>query len=139
MVQMSAIPAARRHCRLALRRGPYNLEPVSPRQRTPTMYIAMNRFKVALGSESDFETLWTSRDSRLKDVPGFVEFHLLKGPQREDHVLYASHTIWSDHAAFEAWTKSEAFRAAHQNAGGNRPLYLGHPEFEGFEVVQTVK
>jgi heme-degrading monooxygenase HmoA len=29
------------------------------------MYIAMNRFKVALGSESDFETVWTSRDSRL--------------------------------------------------------------------------
>ncbi|MDB5409992.1 MAG: hypothetical protein JWL84_4904 [Rhodospirillales bacterium] len=22
---------------------------------------------------------------------------------------------------------------------GNAPLYLGHPEFEGFEVVQTIK
>jgi heme-degrading monooxygenase HmoA len=103
------------------------------------MYIAMNRFKVALGSEADFETVWTSRDTHLKEVPGFVEFHLLKGPQREDHVLYASHTIWSDYAAFENWTKSEAFRAAHRNAGDNRPLYLGHPEFEGFDVVQTVK
>jgi heme-degrading monooxygenase HmoA len=107
------------------------------------MYIAMNRFKVALGSEAAFEHVWTSRDTHLKEVPGFVEFHLLRGPQREDHVLYSSHTIWSDHAAFEAWTKSEAFRAAHRNAGntanGNAPLYLGHPEFEGFEVVQTVK
>ncbi|WP_234730014.1 antibiotic biosynthesis monooxygenase family protein [Acidocella facilis] len=103
------------------------------------MYIAMNRFKVALGSEADFETVWTSRDTHLKEVPGFVEFHLLKGPQREDHVLYASHTVWTDYAAFEGWTKSEAFRAAHRNAGDNRPLYLGHPEFEGFDVVQTVK
>lgn len=103
------------------------------------MYIAMNRFKVAIGSEADFETVWTSRDTHLKEVPGFVEFHLLKGPQREDHVLYASHTVWSDYAAFEGWTKSEAFRLAHRNAGGNRPLYLGHPEFEGFEVVQTIK
>ena len=47
--------------------------------------------------------------------------------------------LWlKNHAAFEAWTKSEAFRAAHQRAGDNKPLYLGHPQFEGFEVVQTV-
>jgi hypothetical protein len=43
------------------------------------------------------------------------------------------------YADFEAWTKSEAFRAAHRGAGQNKPLYLGHPEFEGFEVLQTVK
>ena len=103
------------------------------------MYIAMSRFKIPLGSEAAFEQVWASRDSHLKQVPGFVEFHLLKGPQREDHTLYASHTIWADHAAFENWTKSEAFRAAHANAGNNRPLYLGRPEFEGFEAVQTVK
>ena len=39
------------------------------------MYIAMNRFKVAPGSEAAFEHLWTSRDSHLSGVPGFVEFH----------------------------------------------------------------
>ncbi len=54
-------------------------------------------------------------------------------------MLYSSHTIWADHAAFEGWTKSEAFRAAHANAGDNRAMYLGHPEFEGFTVVQTMK
>jgi heme-degrading monooxygenase HmoA len=104
------------------------------------MYIAMNRFKVALGSEGAFEQLWTSRDTHLKGVPGFMEFHLLRGPRREDHVLYSSHTVWANHAAFESWTTSEAFRAAHHNAGGvTQSLYLGHPEFEGFEVIQTVK
>ncbi len=103
------------------------------------MYIAMNRFKVALGSEAAFEQVWAGRDSHLNTVPGFVEFHLLRGPARDDHTLYSSHTIWADHAAFEGWTKSEAFRAAHRNAGSNGSLYLGHPEFEGFEVVQTVK
>ena len=102
------------------------------------MFIAMNRFKVARGSETAFEHVWTSRDSHLRDVPGFVEFHLLRGPEREDHVLYSSHTIWQDRSVFEAWTRSEAFRMAHRGAGNNAPLYLGHPEFEGFEVVQTV-
>lgn len=102
------------------------------------MYIAMNRFKVLPGAEGDFETLWINRDSKLRQVAGFVEFHLLRGPNRGDHVLYSSHTIWESHSAFEAWTKSEAFRASHGGAGTTRPLYQGHPEFEGFEVIQTI-
>jgi len=40
--------------------------------------------------------------------------------------------------AFEAWTKSEAFRRAHAGEGTNKPLYAGHPNFEGFEVIQEV-
>jgi heme-degrading monooxygenase HmoA len=102
------------------------------------MFIAMNRFKVILGSEDEFERVWTTRDTHLREVPGFVEFNLLRGPERDDHVLYASHTVWRSREDFEAWTRSEAFRLAHRNAGGNKPLYLGHPEFEGFEVIQTV-
>jgi heme-degrading monooxygenase HmoA len=51
------------------------------------MFIAMNRFKVAPGSEADFEQVWTSRDTHLNGVPGFITFHLLRGPAREDHVL----------------------------------------------------
>ena len=102
------------------------------------MFIAMNRFKVAPGAAAEFEAMWKNRDSHLRTVPGFVEFHLLKGPAKDDHVLYASHTIWASKAAFEGWTKSEAFRAAHRNAGTTRPLYLGPPEFEGFEPVQTL-
>ena len=66
---------------------------------------------------------------------GFIEFHLLRGPAGEDHTLYASHTVWRSRADFENWTKSEAFRKAHANAGDHRKVYLGHPEFEGFEVV----
>ncbi len=103
------------------------------------MFIAMNRFKVLPGAEAAFEQVWTSRDSHLRDVPGFVEFHLLRGPERDDHVLYSSHTIWRSRDAFEDWTRSEAFRAAHRDAGQNRPLYAGHPEFEGFEVIQTIR
>ena len=102
------------------------------------MFIAMNRFRVAKGSEVEFEQVWLSRDSHLEKVPGFVEFHLLKGPEADDHTLYASHTVWETHSAFEAWTKSEAFRAAHSRAGDHKPLYLDHPQFEGFEVRLTV-
>jgi heme-degrading monooxygenase HmoA len=104
------------------------------------MFIAMNRFRVKRGSEEEFERVWLNRDSQLHKVPGFVEFHLLKGPEEEDHTLYASHTVWQSKPAFEAWTKSEAFRAAHARAGNETtgPLYLAHPKFEGFEVRPTV-
>jgi len=101
------------------------------------MFLAMNRFKVVKGAEADFEAVWRNRDSHLDTVPGFVEFHLLKGPERDDHTLYSSHTIWTSRDDFENWTRSEAFRKAHRNAGDNKPLYLGHPEFEGFEPVMS--
>ncbi|EJW12903.1 Hypothetical protein A33M_1465 [Rhodovulum sp. PH10] len=105
------------------------------------MYIAMNRFRVRKGSEQAFEQVWASRETYLDRMPGFVEFHLLKGPEAEDHTLYSSHTVWQSKATFEAWTKSEEFRAAHARAGNERtgPLYLEHPQFEGFEVLQTVR
>ena len=102
------------------------------------MFIAMNRFKIIPGAQAEFERVWTSRDTHLHEVAGFVEFHLLRGPERDDHTLYSSHTVWRSRADFEAWTRSDAFRLAHRDAGANRPLYLGHPEFEGFEVVQTL-
>lgn len=100
------------------------------------MFIAMNRFKVAKGKETDFETVWRSRETYLHELEGFIEFSLLKGPEREDHTLYSSHTIWAQKAHFTAWTQSEQFRKAHARAGNDRPLnILGHPEFEGFEVI----
>ena len=99
------------------------------------MFLAMNRFKVVLGSEEAFEEVWRGRDSRLAEMKGFNTFNLLRGPTTETHTLYASHTIWESRADFEAWTKSQQFRDAHKNAGENKPLYLGHPEFEGFEAV----
>jgi heme-degrading monooxygenase HmoA len=102
------------------------------------MFIAMNRFKVVPGAQAEFEQVWKSRDTHLHEVPGFVAFDLLRGPQRDDHQLYSSHTLWRSREDFEAWTRSEAFRLAHRDAGGNKPLYLGHPEFEGFEVIQTI-
>ncbi len=102
------------------------------------MYIAMNRFKVRPDEQKAFTDRWLEREVHLTQVPGFVAFHLLRGPMRDDHVLYASHTVWRSHADFEAWTRSEPFRAAHAGAGTGRSLTLTHPEFEGFDVLQEI-
>ena len=61
-----------------------------------------------------------------------------QGPVFEDHALYASHTVWESGQHFEDWTRTETFRAAHRVAGSHGDLFLGHPEFEGFEAVLSL-
>ncbi len=51
------------------------------------LFIAMNRFRIAIGHESDFEEIWQNRESYLEEVAGFNEFHLLKGPSDEEATL----------------------------------------------------
>jgi heme-degrading monooxygenase HmoA len=99
------------------------------------VFIAMNRFQIALGREDVFEEMWRGRESRLDDVPGFREFRLLRGPTDDHSTLYASHSVWESRSTFEAWTESEAFRQAHAQAKAPEGTYLGHPQFEGFEVI----
>ncbi|MEM6619382.1 MAG: antibiotic biosynthesis monooxygenase [Pseudomonadota bacterium] len=102
------------------------------------MYIAMNRFTVKEENADAFEAIWLGRDSQLKGLDGFVEFHMLKGPVDEGQVLYASHTVWESQDHFIAWTRSEAFRSAHKDAGQNKKLYVGAPKFEGFATIQHI-
>jgi heme-degrading monooxygenase HmoA len=64
---------------------------------TSQMFIAVNRFKVIKEERKAFEDLWVTRQSHLDEVKGFRALHLLRGPEREDHVLYSSHTIWASH------------------------------------------
>ncbi|PPR15387.1 MAG: Heme oxygenase (staphylobilin-producing) [Alphaproteobacteria bacterium MarineAlpha9_Bin3] len=99
------------------------------------MYIAMNRFKIIIGREKDFEKIWKNRETHLDDVTGFIEFHLVKGKTEETYTLYASHSTWKSQNDFSNWTKSKEFRQAHKGAGKHSDIYLGHPVFEGFEVI----
>ncbi|WP_085034240.1 antibiotic biosynthesis monooxygenase family protein [Ensifer aridi] len=102
------------------------------------MYFAMNRFRVAIGHEAAFEAVWKGRDSALADMPGFIDFHLLRGDSvpEEGYTPYISKSTWESRDAFIDWTKSENFRTAHRSAGDNRSMYLSPPKFEGFTVVE---
>jgi heme-degrading monooxygenase HmoA len=95
------------------------------------MFIAMNRFHVTPGREADFEQQWRSRDSYLGEVPGFVQFALLKGDNPGE---YVSHTTWRDRAAFEAWTQSQAFTQAHRQ-GSVAGVLTGPPQVSLYESV----
>ena len=85
------------------------------------MFIAMNRFKIALGHEEDFEAVWRNRESFLDGVPGFETFHLLKGATTDAHTLYASHSVWKTRAAFVAIAHDSASAGVgHDRHGAHR-------------------
>ena len=99
------------------------------------MYLAMNRFKIVLGKEHDFEAVWKSRETNLEGVKGFKKFNLIKGTTNKGFSLYVSHSKWNSEGDFWNWTKSESFRMAHKDAASHRDLYLEPPDYEGFEVI----
>ena len=99
------------------------------------MYIAMNRFRIAAGRESDFESVWRTRQSYLNTVAGFKEFHLLRGATENGVTLFASHSVWESRKAFEDWTNSDSFRMAHGQGRSPEGVVVGPPQFEGFDVV----
>ena len=84
----------------------------------------MNRFKIVLGKEDDFETVWKSRETHLEGVKGFKKFNLIKGAKNKEFSLYVSHSEWNSEKDFWDWTKSESFRLAHKDAASHRDCLL---------------
>lgn len=101
------------------------------------MYLTMNRFKIKQGEEQRFIDIWQTRDSQLKQVPGFISFNLLQGTTQDGYTLFASHAEWESEQAFKNWTHSEAFRKAHANAGApaSKDIYFSSPELECFTAI----
>lgn len=95
------------------------------------MFIAMNKFQVVPERENDFETIWKERDSFLQEVPGFVQFALLRGDVEGE---YISHSTWADRDAFLAWTQSESFFKGHQQ-GSLKGILAGPPQVSTFQAV----
>lgn len=101
------------------------------------MYIAMNRFRIANAHIEDFMRIWKNRESHLAEVAGFREFKLLRGATDDEGTVFVSHSTWDSFEAFKAWRKSDHFKKSHANARAPEGTYLGHPVFEGFEVILT--
>ena len=95
------------------------------------MYLAMNRFRVNLEREADWEAVWKDRETYLQEVPGFVQFMLLRGAEPGDYISYSA---WESAAAFHAWTQSEAFRKGHAQ-GQVGDLLQGPPQLALYEAV----
>ena len=100
------------------------------------MFIAMNRFRIALGHEEDFEAVWRNRESFLDGVPGFETFHLLKGADhRHAHALCLALGVASRARRSSRGRNRTHFAKRTAQANPRKGTYLGHPELETFESV----
>jgi heme-degrading monooxygenase HmoA len=128
-------------------------------------FVACNQFYVPSENAAAFEERWASRESKLKDCPGFVAFSMLRrdGQQKghgtvpiaEGEPTYMSATVWRDRASFDAWRKGPAFQQAHgqpkqQAPGGTsggetppaKPVWSRPPQpvfYEGTLVITSDK
>jgi len=91
----------------------------------------MNVFQIVSGKEDEFERIWRERETHLHEVPGFVQFALLRAEDGE----FISHTAWQDRAAFVAWTESEQFGRGHRQGGAMEGILAGHPQLRTYEAV----
>ncbi|MBN2679449.1 antibiotic biosynthesis monooxygenase family protein [Acidithiobacillus montserratensis] len=76
-------------------------------------YVVANRVPVKAEYRAEFEARFQKRAGEVDKQPGFVRMEILR-PVNDDGV-YVVLTHWVDQAAFEAWMKSDDFRAAHAN------------------------
>ena len=99
------------------------------------MYLAISRLKVESGKETEFETAWKNREENTHGIKGFRKFNLFKGIINEEFTLYIFHSEWNSENDFINWTKSESFKLTHKDSALNEDLYMGPPDYEGFEVI----
>ena len=54
------------------------------------------------------------------------------------HALFLAHRL-AEQGGVRSLVKVGGIPRRHKDAGQNKPLYIDHPQFEGFEVRQTVR
>jgi heme-degrading monooxygenase HmoA len=103
------------------------------------MFVVLNRFKVLPEAEAAFRNRWLDRDITLTAVSGFVMIQFLRGEAAEDHIAYASQTVWETRQAYEDWRASDAFRQAHGAVTpGEAPLTLERRQTGYYDVLKTI-
>jgi heme-degrading monooxygenase HmoA len=95
------------------------------------MIVVMNRIPVAEGREAEFEKTFTERDRAVDRMPGFLDLQVLRPAEGQTYIVM---TRWKSRAAFDDWTKSEAFIKAHSNP--TPVISENRPTLEIYEVFK---
>jgi heme-degrading monooxygenase HmoA len=96
------------------------------------MYVVINRVPVASDWSEQFEERFRKRAGQVELQPGFVRMEVMRPDTAE--TPYLVQTVWRDRAAFDAWVKSDDFKAAHANPLP-REAFAGEGKLEMFEVI----
>lgn len=93
------------------------------------MLIVMNVIRANDGRNEELEEAFSSHQSKLSEVPGFLGFELLKRDKDDE---YAVSTRWKDEESFKSWVGSENFRNSHKHADSSLSTQV---DLRKYEVV----
>lgn len=101
-------------------------------------FVASNNFGIKPGFEKQFEDMWAARDSSLADLPGFVNFTLLRREGTvDDGNTYVSYTTWKDVQSFNNWRGSENFKRSHSGPKPGESPYAKMPKVITYKTFLT--
>ena len=66
-------------------------------------------------------------------VKSFKSFNLIKKHLNREYSLYIFHSEWNSEKDFINWMKSDLFNLDHKNPTPQKKLYLGPPDFDGYQ------
>jgi heme-degrading monooxygenase HmoA len=93
------------------------------------MIVVMNRITVAKGREAEFEKTFEQRDRAVDSMSGFLDLEVLRPAEGSTYVVMSR---WKSREAFDEWTKSEAFHAAHKKQSPD--IAAARPTLEIYEI-----
>ncbi|MGB5835199.1 MAG: antibiotic biosynthesis monooxygenase [Thiohalocapsa sp.] len=96
------------------------------------MYVVTNRVPVAAEWREAFEARFRRRAGQVEQQPGFVRMEVMR--PETDQTPYVVLTAWESRVAFDAWLKSDDFKAAHADPLP-KEAFAGEGGLEAFEVI----
>ncbi|GAB2699560.1 antibiotic biosynthesis monooxygenase [Paenibacillus thermoaerophilus] len=92
------------------------------------MFVVVNTIRVKPGMGEAFAERFREPKG-IQSMPGFVrmEFQRTVNPQEADYEEFKVCTTWESKEHFEAWTRSDSFRQAHEQrkTSGSGEMMLG--------------
>ena len=110
----------------------------------PEIFVVQNRFNVVAGKETQFEQRWATRESKLKEFPGFVGFYLQRrdATKADDNFNFISSAMWKDKASFQNWKAAQSQgEKPHGGGGAGGPPggdLIGRPQLAYYEGKLTL-
>ena len=98
------------------------------------MYAVTNAIRVKKGYAPQLVERFRERKG-IEQSPGFIRLEILVNEQSKDHDEVRVCTTWESKEAFLGWTKSEAFRNAHDQRGRERLEYVLGNQMYSYEVA----
>lgn len=100
-----------------------------------TPYVALSRFRVRNGMESEVAEAFRNRPHLVDEAAGFLRMEVLT--PSEDASEFWLMTWWSDESSFKAWHHGHRFRDSHAGMPKGLKLDPSATEMRGFRSIAS--